>query len=371
MCYILKNVFKTIRYKLGLNIVLIISFFIGLYAVFIVVSMADSLLQINFTMSLKNEYEVSITHISQSNESSLTAPINVKSIEALLSQYDFVKDKTIIENVRYSDILTDEMSVYYCVPDESFSDFHNFKISEGRFFNKDDYNSTDKVCVIEQQLMDTGKYQCGSNYMIENEAYKIVGIIYTAEYRGRVFLPKLRESDKIGPHYYDVAIRYNDLNDYMRINWESLNGSVDNKTAEKYRKDGAAYVQSVLKNFGIIAVVLMLYSLINSYNIIVNRITANSACYGIYLSVGASPKKIYMHIFAEISIYALSALLLIFIIEPIASVFIKQFIEHYVGVFSVCVMAFIALFISLIISLISARRIMKHSIVEMIKRLPI
>ena len=369
MFYIIKNVFKTIRYKLVLNIVLIISLFIGLYAVFIVVSMMDSMLQIRFTMSLKNESEVSIAHISQSSESTLTAPINVKSIEALLSQYDFIKDKTIIENVNQSDIFTDEVSISYSVPDESFSDFHNYKICEGRFFNENDFNSMDKICVIEQQLMDTGKYQYGSNYIIENEAYKIVG--YTAEYRGRVFLPRLREPDKTRLNYYDVAVRYNNINDYMRINWESLNGSVDNKTGVEYRKDGTAYVQSVLRNFGIVAVIILLYSLINSYNIIANRIAANSASYGIYLSVGASPRKIYIHIFLEMSIYALIALLLIFLIDPIVSTFIKQFLEHYVGVFSVCTMVFMALFISLIISLISARRILKHSIIEIIKRLPI
>lgn len=371
MFYIIKNVFKTIRYKLVLNIVLIISLFIGLYAVFIVVSMMDSMLQIRFTMSLKNESEVSIAHISQSSESTLTAPINVKSIEALLSQYDFIKDKTIIENVNQSDIFTDEVSISYSVPDESFSDFHNYKICEGRFFNENDFNSMDKICVIEQQLIDTGKYQYGSNYIIENEAYKIVGVIYTAEYRGRVFLPRLREPDKTRLNYYDVAVRYNNINDYMRINWESLNGSVDNKTGVEYRKDGTAYVQSVLRNFGIVAVIILLYSLINSYNIIANRIAANSASYGIYLSVGASPRKIYIHIFLEMSIYALIALLLIFLIDPIVSTFIKQFLEHYVGVFSVCTMVFMALFISLIISLISARRILKHSIIEIIKRLPI
>lgn len=268
--------------------------------------------------------------------------------------------------------MSNEVITYYSVPDKNLSDFYNFKLISGRFFNDDDLESNEQICVVEEQLIDSGKAKLGGYYKIGNEEYKVIGVIYTAEFRSRVFIPHIREVDKDQSIFYNIALQYDDINNYKLINWDELHGNIQgNQTAIESTNAGIMYIKGVLSTFGIIGIILMLYCLINSYNIIVNRVISNSTNYGIYLAVGASPKKIYLQVFMEIFIFALIALILVFVIDSFTSSWIKMVIEHYIGMFSVIVMFFITFLTSFIISSLTARRLMKHSVIDMIKRISI
>lgn len=370
MLFTLHNALKAIRHRIALSCVVVLSFWVGLFGMYIALSMLDNYLATLYTLSFKQPQFTDITELSQSNQNTAAKPITLEQLNAFLDKYDVIRQRDIMRDVDVGGDTTDGAGTRYSAVSESFSDFYNYELKEGRFFSAGDYTGGEKICVVEQKLADMGRARLGGTYTIGGEEYRVVGVIFSSLFRSYTFLPHVRPGDEGMVEKYTVMLRYGELEDRDAVQWGELPVLSESQTAAEYTAETTAWINGIMAGFVSVGAVLMLYGLINIYNIVVNRILAGSSNYGIRLACGAARGRVFLQIYAENAILALAACCIIFALDPLVNAVVRNFFEHRMGIFTVVSLLFTALAVTFAISRLSARRLMKRSIVDIIRKAP-
>lgn len=370
MAFILGNIIKSIHKTLKVNVIIVFTLFFSYLFFFLSCCYIEDGIRDMNSFQMKNlsssiRYESNFSNSNQ-NKSSLT------NFEDFFSQYDFTEQYTIVWENYYYNQLSGNGFRYLSIMD-NYEDFNNVTLLEGRFFLEDDFQKDHRVCVIEKTKRDEEGLVIGDHIRIESFDYEIIGVIKRNADAGATWISlhsllasqSMFQSEFQG---YVINARLTDISRRFDIDWNQLNMNGTLQTAEEYYQENKSALLSRSTPLFIISSLILAYTLLNLINILIGKLDEQKKGLCIRVALGAAYRQIYLQFFLECLILVLSAIILVFITEPITKHLIASIINHYFGLLSFVAMIFASLLSSFVISTILFREFRKMSIVEIVSR---
>ena len=255
-------------------------------------------------------------------------------------------------------------------------DFH-IKLIDGRYFNQDEYDNAQQVCIIESNLADEFGYSVGDTCEIMSVECTIVGIVKTNAWLDRYIIPmSLARDIPYSEAYlmnYEMIIKNPDADFSLSALLSILTDSRYQISIEGFSSE--IYQRTIISSLGktsiviLIAILIFLYAFMNLISIAEFRRDAKAKEIGIRLAIGANLKQIYLETFIEYLILMLASILVLFIASPGVAFLIKGWISWSFGLVSVIGLPLLAVIFAAIISVIIIEPLHKsdrYSIIDLI-----
>ncbi len=233
------------------------------------------------------------------------------------------------------------------------SDFHA-RLTDGRFFEKNDFDEKRNVCIIEQELARKFKMSTGDIYKVMETDFEVVGIVKMNTWSDSVIVP-----DCILP---DIPYSETYLQNYEIIVKTpakdfSIDDLLETLTDERYRislqgLSEQIYRQSMIEALGNITLVtaasifIFMYAFLNLISIAEFRRSTKIKDFGIRLALGASERQLYFESMIEYLIIMLVSVVILFLMTPVVSSVTEDLISWRLGAVSLAGMPVIAVLFS-------------------------
>ena len=119
-----------------------------------------------------------------------------------------------------------------------------------------------------------------------------------------------------------------------------------------------------------IVIIVLFYSLLNTVNIVLNKVNDNRRCYGIRIALGATRKDIYIQNFFELLILLTISSLMVFGSLHIISLFVNKLVGFNIitlNFFIVLLSSIMCVIIAFIMSYVILKKAMKLNIIEILR----
>ena len=370
MVFILSNILKSIQKNIKINIVIVVTLFIAYLFFFLGCCYIEDGMRDMNSFHMKNASS-SIRYKSNFSNNSFNE-ISLTDFENFFGQYEFTEQYTIIWENYYYNQLSGEGFRYLSIMD-NYEDFNNVTLLDGRFFTEDDFQNDRRVCVVEKTKRDEEGLVLGDQIRIETVDYEIIGIIKRNADAGATWISLnslLASHSAFQSEFqgYVINARLTDITRRFDIDWHQLNMNGTLSTADEYYLENRDVLLSRSIPLFIISGLILAYTLLNLINIFVGKLDDQKKSLCIRIALGASYRQIFLQFFLECLTLVLSAIVFVFISEPVTKHLVVSIINHYFGLFSFTAMIFVSLLSSFIISIILFRKFRKMSIVEIVSR---
>lgn len=244
---------------------------------------------------------------------------------------------------------------------------------EGRSLETADFESEDKVCLVEEHFyQDKGISGApGDMLAIEGEQYTVVGIFRKLDGRGTIWLP-WNPASPIGRNNRQIVLNieyqgeldFEEVREIIRPFFEDII-SADTLRQDylKSQRQGIQLCISIL----LLILPLLLFSMINCFAVIQGKIRRMRYQFAVEMAYGAKRKNIFQSCFLENLVLCGIALLLDFLLLPLITPHVptqidmvwrpRVFLEMFLLMFMIC----------LLLSRLSARSIRKISPAKILK----
>ena len=365
MYFLFENSIKSIKSNIRMNIIIVLTLFVAYQFFFLVCCyIEDGLLGLSM-FEMKNISQ-SILYESQTNLDDDI--ISSKDIKKFLNKYSFIQDYTFIQYNTYSDVISQDILSYYLI-DENYTDFFEFPIIEGRYFTKEELKGGDKVCVIGEGYQKQTGLNIDDVVYIGDTKLEIIGVMkYIPNFNVNLipYSTSLSTTNSI-IQGYRIAAELTSLEYMNQINWDELGLFGTAITADKYYSDAKNNLFERGFIIIILAIIVLIYALINLINIQISKLEQQKKKFGIEIALGATYKQIFIQFFYECFILVVISILLVFLTEPIVSEKIENIINHYFGSFTFICMLLVSVISSFIISVVLLLKFQNMNITEIIK----
>lgn len=366
------NAFYSLRKKKYINIMVVFSLFLGLLFPIIVLCFGNAGLNyINATL-VKDYERVATLKI---NDNLLSRNDILEVIDA--NQYIESISRCILLR---KTVITGNKFIYATVRavDLDYIEFNDIHITKGKWFDDD---SRDAVCIIGQKyLMDnfTGK-ALGEKINLAGLDFNVIGITEDIEFSDNIiitmpFAENLNLINNSLMHYYvkvmpenDMSLKVNELKEYIINHFDFY--PTTSVFQDEYKNEIKSTLGYTLALLALVAIVLF-YSLLNTANIVRNKVIETKKNYGIRVALGATNKDIYFQNFFELLILLAISSVMVF-----ASIYLISFYANNLTGFTIIKLNFIVVFITettcvfiaFVMSHLTLRKVMKLNAIEILR----
>ncbi len=311
MKYIWDTTLKSIMGNYRINIVIVVSLFLGLlFPMMLMGGIEDGLAVMN-SNQIKNSQRVVLA-------STISMPlIDEKSMQELIEPYSFVENIAAI-STQFTYVTMNEKRVQTTVLGitSNYTDFNQIKMLNGKDFDDLKENFIHRVCLVGEELAIEHKITNHTNkYVnINGVPYKVIGIV---KHQGGILIPYGSVVDtevkKTQHEFYLLCTdeKYMDMVSNIEF-FSKMELTQANKRQKNYEEDILNNVSTIL----IIIVVVLLYSVINTITILNCKFNLEKRKIGILRALGASNIQIYIGNLLETFLLAIIASILVFILAP-------------------------------------------------------
>lgn len=328
---------KSLRYKPLISLFTLLSLAGSYLVLFVGGCYAEDMAVSLYSYKMKDA-DQSIVAYYYVNDEQLTSD----EIDVQLDQMTRTRNRCIIPWIREQQVNDKDLN-YKIVP-PSFNQFFNYKLLEGRMFTEEEWKEKRPVCIIEKSRKDLLGVQLGDSIEIQGKQFAVIGIIESMLFGKDVFIPNSWEKD-----FADLIIRYDvylqlyEKADKDTIIWETIpikNYTV--MTGQELFSNSIGQMARLIAIIGGICVLLFLYVLFATYNLLSGRFYLRVRNFSIRLMVGANYRQLTMQVYFEILILSILAMLLVFASEPLVYSLVHETINHFFGWGTLIFMVFCA-----------------------------
>ncbi len=348
-----------------LHIIMIFSFILGYAALYLGLSYGDGLLaQAETTRLKKDGFYAQLSVTEEQRQSGAFAPTR-GTVDTLLAGRPALQGYACVTNVYYETLGAGDGQYFHMV-DAKFPEYYNFFLQEGRFFTSEEFAAEDaRVCLAETGV-GGGGVRVGDTLIIGDAAHTVVGVIGSALFRSRVLIPQTEQYNAyiVG---FDVAMQA-DVTQPPPINWdETPFFRPEMQTVDAYSAGIAQYTAANFAAVLAVCLVLFVYMLFNTYNILKNKAVEDAASFGVRMAMGARWRDIFRQFFFEVLLLMLAGLLILLALNPLLAPLIRTTFEHRLGPLSIGALAGSCALSALVLAKLVLRGLKKQAIVAVIR----
>lgn len=368
----LSNALFSLSKKKHLNILIVLSMFLGL--LFPIIVLCFGMAGLNFIDSgLINDYERVATLKIEDNslfENNISDIINANEDIESICRY-LVTRKTALIGTRFSSANVKGVDLN-CI------EFNNLHIREGKWFDSDSINN---ACVIgEKYSVDNfnGK-AIGEKINLAGQDLYVIAITDEVRFSENIIITiscaerlNLINSNQL--KYYvkfksanSIPLKTNMLKDYITSRFGfSSNITVFKNEYKNQINNAIEYIFILLA----IVIIVLVYSLSNTANIVRNRVHDTKKGYGIRMALGATDKDIYLQNFFEFLVLNTISMTMVFSSIYFIALFANNLIGYtiikldYIVIF---ISGIVCVFISFIMSYFTLRKELKLNVIEVLR----
>lgn len=331
---------KSLRYKPLISLFTLLSLAGSYLVLFVGGCYVEDMALSLYSYKIKNA-DQSIVAYYYVNDEQLT----FDQIDTQIDQMVKTKRRCLIPWIREQQV-NDNDANYKLVPPE-FNQFFNYKLLEGRMFTEEEWREKSPVCVIEKSRKNLLGVQLGDNVEIQGKQFAVIGIIESMLF-GKDILLSNAWKDEFDDMIvrYDIYLQLFEKANKDAIIWETIqikNYSV--MTGRELLSNSIRQMARLIAVIGGICVLLFLYVLFATYNLLSGRFYLRIRNVSIRLMVGANYQQLTIQVYFEILILSVLAMLLVFASEPLVYSFVHETINHFFGWGTLVFMVFCAIII--------------------------
>lgn len=342
-----------------------------LISLFTLLSLAGSYLVLFIGSCYVEDMAVSLYSYRLRNaEQSVVATYNLNGEQITLDEVNThldemvrTQDRCMVQLMREQNVNGDDWHFY--LVSSSFDHFFSYRPLEGRMFTEADWTGNEPVCVIEKNRQKDKGTRVGDSITIRGQAFKVIGVIDSMLFGHAVLIP-----DAWTEQLADMAVRYDiymelpGKADRFAADWETMPISTWSvMTGPEMFSEAVSRMAALVSFIGGICVLLFLYVVFATYNLLSGRFYLRVKNFSIRLMLGASYRQLTVQVYFEILILSVLAMLLVFASEPLVYSFVHETINHYFGWGTLLFMVLCAAVIPYPLSRrIMKREFRKHSI---------
>lgn len=372
--YNIFNAINSLKKKRFVSVSIIISLFLGLLLPILVICFGMAGLNFFSYSEIKDADKVILLNTPQETLKSNDMKYVEESINSIqeLSAYESFQATT-IANGKYN--LSNIRSI-----DTNFLNFTNLSLVQGRWFDSNEMNSS-LVCIVGKNfkryyLRDTG---LGEQINIFGSNFEVIAVTDELSYIDSVIIPsycleRIKRSNRNPTYYIKVRNKEDILEDVKSIQSfikQHFNINVNLELYNDIHKNDISKLYIYILILVCITGVVLVYSIINISNIILNKVDDDRKGLGIRLSLGASKSDIYFQNLIEMMILSLIAsalaLLSVYGIGSVLNTYLIGFSVISISVQVVVTSILICIGISFFLSTLVIRKITKISIIDIFK----
>lgn len=338
MLFLFRQALKSLKFKPLISLFTLLSLAGSYLVLFIGSCYVEDMAVSLYTYKLRNaEQSVLATYYPNGEQ------ITLGEIDTCLDRMLQAQDQCIIQMMRVKNVNSKDRHFY--LVSSSFDHFFRYKILAGRMLTEEDWSERKNVCLIDKkQHLDSG-IQLDDSIFIYGLQFKVIGIIDSMLFGNNILIP-----DTWTEQFADLTVRYDiylelygEADKYAAV-WETIPIKTYSViTGNELYSNALNRMTGLIAFIGGICVLLFLYVVFATYNLLVGRFYLRMKNFSIRLMVGASYRQLILQVYFEILVLSILATLLIFVSEPLVYSFVHDTINHYFGWYTLWFMVFCAI----------------------------
>ena len=373
---ILENNFVNALYSLRknkyINIMVVIALFLGL--LFPVLVLCFGFAGLNYIDStLVKDYERVIKLEIKDNSLSKDNISNIinsnKEIESISRFLVFRKTAIMGSNFSYATVRAVDMN---------YIDFNSIHISEGKWFNG---NSLDGVCIIGKKFS-TDNFKgnsIGESINLAGQNFKVIAVTDDIKLSDNIIIamPCAENLHLINDNLLQYYVKFKSGNDMLTKTSVLKEYIVDQfgvspniiVLKNEYQNKINNTIGSILALLAIVIIVLF-YSLLNTINIVKNKVLEMKKSYGIRIALGATNKDIYLQNFFELLILLTISSIMVFCSIYLISLFANKLVSYTIVKLNFVVVlcsSITCILIAFIMSYLTIRKVLRQNTIEILR----
>ncbi len=319
----LKNMLKYVK----LNIVVVITLCVGMIVP--LVALADIQYFFQYRETARPAIMDSVVCFDSNSPRLETAEI----YEMLRANPKFIRvavDETMYQNVEFAGEKYYQ-GVHFISPEEF--DFYPPCMVEGRSLETADFESGNKVCLVEHHFYRDKELtgEPGDKLIIDGVQYTVVGICRKLDSRGAIWIPWNQESGaRKGNRQISLHIEYQggaDMEEVRKIVQplfgEIISAGTLSQSYQKIEKQAMQLCISIL----LLILPLLLFSMINCFAVIQGKIRRMRYRFAVEMAYGAKERDIFLNCLLEDLVLCGLALLLDILMLPVIIPYVPSQVE--------------------------------------------
>ena len=364
LAFLLIQVQKTLWKERIITLLTLICFSFGFLLLFIAFSYGEAFLKDIDSFRIKNNGTNALITIHLQNEDR-NKKVMIEDIRDFLSKRQDAEETGFLINA-YEQTQSGQIRRASLI-DETFERVFQFTLNSGRVFTASEYKSSAAVCLVERDWAESKGQNVGDILQFAGYDFQIVGIVRTMAFANQLFLPypeKNRLVNEISG--YTILLRTEESSNAELMHWKRFyDGPVEVLSTKEYFDRNASYLLALFGMSLLIGFTVYIYSLINTYNIMLCRMFLRAKSYGIRMAVGADRFDVLWQIFAEVLSIMVFSIILVFCSDPIIAPFLKGKLNHEAGIITHVALIVNAVVTAMIIATILLRQLKKFGIPEL------
>ena len=378
MLFLFLNAFKSLKKNISINILIVLSLFIGFFLFYLALGFAQSFLNDIYDFGLKNinnslSYEIT----SSSYTKDYTFKESIKNVQKNIGILKFqtnVKNHTLRSNFYYTDYINNK-NTYFTAIDKNFDAFFTFKILKGRFFLPSDFSDETLVCIIEESQNILEDIDIDDHISIGKYKFKVIGIIKKMSIAQKIYIPDyiIKNDDYFNEfiNNYDLKIELYDLSRMDGVDiTEIFPNTIFHYEIKTARQDFDSAINGAQNKIIVViltSAIALFYSLINTLNIFMNKLHEEKRECGTMLLVGSTNFQIVLYFIFKCFVLIFASNMLIYLSEPLINILVKEKISHASGIWVILGMTVVSVMSSVIIGIVMFINLKKSSINDLLK----
>lgn len=364
LVFLISQVQKTLWKERIITLLTLTCISFGFILLFIAFCYGEAFLNDIDSFRIKSNQTNTLVTIHLQNEDR-NKKVNLQDIRGFLSKRQDVEETGLLINA-YEQTQSGQIMRATFI-DETFEKNFYSKLDAGRVFTTSEYKSSAAVCLVERDWAESKGQNIGDNIQFGGNDFEIVGIVRTMAFANQLFLPysaKHRLVNEING--YTILLRTRESSDVELMHWKSFyGGPVEVLSTKEYFSKNANYLLTLFGMSLVIGLTVYIYSLINTYNIMVSRMVLRAKSYGIRMAIGADQSDVFGQVFLEVLSIMVFSVILVFCSDPIIAPFLKGKLNHEAGIITHVALIINALVTAMIIATTLLRRLNKVCIPEL------